>query len=132
MIVLAISLFLHENVNSVTDKDRFSIGNYVENPQKYGGINGEHLVKIVNISQDHFYINFGNRDVKVIGNIERPTLGESTVFLNYKKNGVIELIDFHNYNYNYVLYGFSVFAFILFIIIFFMEWKITWRGFEDA
>jgi len=64
--------------------------------------------------------------------IKRPIYGETLVYVHYRKDGIIELIDYHNYDYNYFLYIISFFAFIVFIIIFLKEWKITRRGFEDA
>ena len=113
--------------------ERFTHDNYLENPQKYGGVKYERMGKIISISQDHFYFELGARDIKVIGSgIKRPILGETVVYVHYRKDGVIELIDYHNYNYNYLLYGVSFIALLIFIMIFFKEWKITWRGFKDA
>ncbi len=134
MVILVVTIFLHDNVRSVEqDKEGFTVANYLENPQKYGNQKIESMVKIISISQDHFYINLGSRNIKVIGSgIKRPVLGETAVFLDYRKDGIIELIDYHNYNYNYLLYVVSFFAIIIFIIIFFKEWKITPRGFKDA
>ena len=114
-------------------KEGFSLDRYLENPQKYGGIKAERMVKIINISQDHFYLDLSNTPIKVYGSgVKKPVYGETLVFLNFRKDGIIELIDYHNYNYNYFLYIISIFAFSIFIIIFFKEWKITARGFKDA
>lgn len=132
--ILVAVLLLFDNLDySASNKDGFTITKYLENPQKYGGIKLENFGRIVNISQDHFYLNIGSRDLKVYGSgIKRPVLGEIVVYINYNKNGRIEMIDYHTYDYNYILYGISFFALIVFMIIFFMEWKFTRRGFEDA
>jgi len=132
--ILVAVILLFDNLDySASNKDRFTITKYLENPQKYGGIKLENFGRIVNISQDHFYLDIGSRDLKVFGSgIKKPVLGEIVVYINYNKNGRIEMIDYHTYDYNYVLYGLSFFALIVFMIIFFMEWKFTRRGFEDA
>jgi len=134
VLILIVSLFIRDNVRSMDKaKEGFTVNNYLENPQKYGGVKLENFGRIVNINQDHFYLNIGGRDLKVYGSgIKRPILGEIVVYINYNKNGRLEMIDYHTYDYNYVLYGISFFALILFIIIFFREWKFTWRGFKDA
>tara|TARA_B100000315_G_scaffold250857_1_gene284483 strand:+ start:1211 stop:1666 length:456 start_codon:yes stop_codon:yes gene_type:complete len=133
-LILLLTIFLYDNVKGINKaKEGFTIEKYMENPQKFGGIKFEHMARIINISQDHFYVNLGNRDLKVMGSgIKRPIYGETLVYVHYRKDGIIELIDYHNYDYNYFLYIISFFAFIVFIIIFLKEWKITWRGFEDA
>jgi len=134
VLILTVVLLIHDNVRGVDKaKEGFTITKYLENPQKYGGVKLENFGRIVNISQDHFYLDIGSRDLKVFGSgIKKPILGEIVVYINYNKNGRIEMIDYHTYDYNYVLYGISFFALIAFMIIFFMEWRFTRRGFEDA
>lgn len=134
VLILVLTIYVHDNLRDVDKaKEGFTIINYLKNPQKYGDHKAESMAKIINISQDHFYINVGNTNLKVMGSgIRRPVLGETAVFLNYRKDGIIELVDYHNYNCNYVLYFVSFFAIIISIIIFFREWKITARGFKDA
>lgn len=134
LFILIAVLFIHDNVRSVDKaKEGFTITNYLENPQKYGNYKAEGIAKIINISQDHFYANWYNSDIKVLGSgIKEATLGETDVFLKFRKDGVIELINYHNYNYNYLLYAISFLALIVSLIIFFKEWKFTWRGFENA
>ena len=131
---LIVVLFIQDNVRSLNkDEEHFTVTNYFENPQKFGGVKAEHMARIVNISQDHFYVNIGDRDLKIMGSdIKRPVLGETVVYVHYRKDGIVELIDYHNYNYNYFLYGVSFLGLIIFLIIFFHEWKITRGGFEDA
>lgn len=134
ILILIIVLLLIDNISySGAKEEGFTYSNYLENPQKYGGVKLENFGKIVKINQDHFYFDIGSRDLKVYGTgIKRPVLGEIVVYINYNKNGKMEMIDYHTYDYNYVLYGLSVFALFIFMILFFLDWKFTWRGFKDA
>lgn len=133
-IILVIALIFIENKDfSDSNDDIFTISNYIDNPEKYGGVQLENFGRIVEINQDHFYFDIGSMDLKVYGTeIKKPILGEIVVYIDYNKNGKMEMIDYHTYDYNYVLYGLSFFSLIVFVIIFFAEWKITRRGFEDA
>ncbi len=134
LFILVVALFLYDNVYSMyKSENEFTLEKYLENPQKYGGHKGQRFGKIINISQDHFYFNLGDSSIRVSGSgVEKSVYGDTVVFLYYRKDGVIELIDYHHYNYNYLLYVVSFLAFIIFLIIFFNEWKVTWRGFENA
>ena|SRR3989344_9053241 len=130
LFVLITILFFYGNVMDKSyGEDAFNLDNYLKNPQKYGDYKGQVFGKITGINQDSFYIN----SLKVSGSgIIKPVYGETVLFLDFKKDGIIKLIDYHNYNYNYFLYVISFFAFVVFIVIFFKEWKITLRGFKDA
>lgn len=129
--LIVITLALYGNL--IKTNKLPSSRDYLLNPSKYGGYEGEYFGKIINISEDYFYIRVPSTDLKVIGSgIKKPVLGESTFLLYFGRDGFIKLIDYHNYNYNYLLYLFSGFAFIIFLIIFFKEWRITKRGFKDA
>jgi len=132
--MLVVGIFLYDNVKSSSKKEvGFSFKNYFENPPKYSEESYERIGKIVNISPDHFYVKFGDTDIKVTGSgVKKPILGETDVYINFRKDGIIELLGYHNYNFNYVLYGISLFALLILIVIFFMEWKFTFRGFKDA
>lgn len=132
--MLIVTMLIYDNTHTrVIREEVFSLDGYFKDPQKYGDRYYEAMVKIINISNDHLYANIGDKDVKITGSeIKRPVLGETVVYLHYKKDGIIELIDYHNYNHNYILYGISFFALILFVVIFLKEWKFTRRGFKDA
>jgi len=134
VLFLVVGIFLFDNVKSgIKKEDGFSFKNYFENPQKYSEESYERMGKIVNISSDHFYVKFGDMDIKVTGSgVKKPILGETDVYINFRKDGIIELLGYHNYNFNYILYGISLFALIILIVIFFMEWRFTIRGFKDA
>jgi hypothetical protein len=135
LFILIVSIVIYDNVYSKNYNIEHGLVYelYIENPQKYGGFKTESFGKIINISEDHFYFNSGNENIKVFGlGIKKPIFGETAVFLDYKKDGRIELIDYHNYDFNYFLYITSFLAIIVFITIFLKEWKITWKGFKDA
>ena len=133
VLMIFIGLLLYENVPVGDDSEHFSIEKYLKEPDKYANKKMERIIKIKNISNENFYFQWNNNDIKVLGHgIEMPVLGETVVYLNFRKDGIIEMIDYHNYNYNYILYILSFFALVWFVIIFFREWKITRRGFENA
>ncbi len=132
-VILMLFLFAYDNYfTNNRSKNNFTVNNYLANPKEYGGLQLEALGVIGNISENYFYFDMGGRSIKVFGSgIKRPVLGETLVFLDYRKDGVIKLIDYHNYNFNYVLYAVSFLSVIIFILIFFKEWKITLRGFKS-
>ena len=132
--ILIMGFFLYDNAKrAITAKEEFNIRDYLKNPQRYGGQQIESMVKITSMSEDYFYVNLENTKIKIMGSgIKMPVLGQTAVFLDFRKDGTVKLIDYHNYNYNYVLYILSFFALIIFLIMLFKEWKITLRGFKSA
>ena len=68
LFILIVVLFIHDNVNVTLEaEEEFSLNKYLENPQKYGGLQLENFGRIVNISQNHFYFNIGDTELKVFG-----------------------------------------------------------------
>ena len=134
ILILIISLMIYETKYYADySRNNFNLKNYFENPQKYGNYRSEVFGKIVNISQDHFYFDVGGERIKVLGKgIQKSVLGETVLYVEYKKDGNIVMIDYHNYNYNYILYAISFLAVVVFVFLFFKEWKITSRGFKNA
>ena len=134
IVLLIIGLMIYETgYYSIYSKAKFSVRSYLENPQQYGGNKYENFGRIINISQNYFYFDLGGEKIKVLGKgIQKPILGETVLYLDYRKDGTIAMIDYHNYNYNYVLYAISALAVIIFIFLFFKEWKITRKGFKNA
>ncbi len=84
---------------------------------------------IINISEDYFYLHTASSDVRIesfgMPPVRRARYGETVVHGIFREGGITEGLDYHNYDYNYVLYILSFIAFIIFLIIFFKEWKIT-------
>ena len=132
--LLILSLFAYENVISYDKRtEEFGLENYMSNPEKYGGYEKQHFGTITEIHDDYFYFNSIQGELKVYGKgVEKAKFGETVFLLRYRKDGVIELVDYHNYNYNYFLYFISFVALIIFLYIFFREWRFTLKGFEDA
>lgn len=111
----------------------FSFNKYLDNPQLYGGEKVEVFGTFNNVSDEFFYFNIGDKSIKVYGShLTKPIFGETVLHLSFKKDGVIEMIDYHNYNLNYLLYVFSLIAVFILLILFFKEWKITPKGFKNA
>jgi len=134
LLVLIVFLFLYSNVYGAYVSDKiFSIDNYLREPQKYGGNKAQVFGKAVSIGKDYFYFDAGQHTLRVSGaNIEKSAFGESVALLYFRKDGIIELADYHNYSYNYLIYIISFFAVAVFAFLFFKEWKPTYRGFKDA
>ncbi len=122
-------LFVYDNVRSMYVAEHgFTLNNYLKDPQRYGGGRGQRFGKVINTSQDHFYFDLGDSYIKVIGSgVKKSIYGETVIFINFRKDGIIELIDYHNYDYNYLLYLLSFIALVIFLIIFFREWRLTFR-----
>jgi len=132
LFLLLVSLLAYDDIRILEDENIFTLDKYLENPGKYGGAKSQRMGKILEINGDYFFFSGGDKAIKVIGKIERPVLGETLIYVHYRKDGVIELIDYHNYNFNYILYILSLFAIMIFLVVFFREWKLTKRGFKDA
>lgn len=134
LFILIVGLVFYDNVWWMyMGQEVFSLSNYIKNPEKYGDYKGQPFGRIINISQDYFYFDDGDSSFKVIGSgIKKAVYGETVLFLNFRRDGVIELIDYHNYDYNYLLYFLSFIALVIFLIIFLKEWRLGLRGFENA
>lgn len=132
LFLLLATLLVYDDIRILEDENAFTLDKYLENPEKYGGVKSQRMGKIMEINYGYFLFSGSDKPIKVIGKIERPILGETLIYVHYRKDGIIELIDYHNYNFNYILYLISLFAIAVFLIIFFKEWKLTKRGFENA
>lgn len=131
--LLTLGVFIYDNLVIAKEaNDKFTFDSYLKKPNKYGNKQLEIMGIVTNISQNYFYFDVGSKELKVEGSIKRHVLGESAAYLDFKKNGTIELIEYHNYNYNYILYAVSFVALLMFIALFFNEWKPTLRGFKNA
>jgi len=92
--------------------------------------------KIINVSEDHFYFHDDSSDFRIdslgMPKVRKAMYGETVVHVISRGDGTFEGLDYHNYDYNYVLYVISFVAFVIFLVLFFREWKLTFRGFKDA
>ena len=70
------------------------------------------------------------KTIKISNKNNIPVKDAGTFYIR-AENGY-ELIDFHHYRFYYLKFVISAFAVVIFIILFFREWKITSRGFKSA
>ena len=100
------------------------------------GIEGQTFGKVINISEDHFYLRTVSSNIRIdslgMPKVRKAKYGETVVHVIYREKGVVEGVDYHNYDYNYILYVVSFFSLFVLLFVFFKEWKLTLRGFEDA
>lgn len=133
VLIIMVSLVWYDNKVPRNVESGLFLQNYLKNPEKYGGRQVENFGRIINISSDHFYFYTDNTPILVYGSgIKKSRYGETIVFLDYQKNGIISMIGYHNYKYNYFLYFTSVIAIILCAVIFFKEWRLAKGGFKSA
>jgi hypothetical protein len=115
------------------DYKSFLLRQYLQDPPHFGDRKAQLFGKIINMSSNHFYFDNGDTIIRVEGSkIEKSILGETTLYLFFSKDGWIYLLDYHNYNYNYLIYVLSILAIIVFIYMFSREWRVTRRGFTNA
>jgi len=115
--------------------DRYypSVTDFLKDPARFDGRITEQHGPIGNITNESFAAFFGEDSVLVkYSHIEKPKYGFLTFVGYYKKEGYIEAKEIRYNNYNNGKYIFSVVGLIIFLFIFFREWKITSGGFEDA
>ncbi len=135
LILIAALLLAGMMYYSYAEHDRYypSISDFAKNPEKYDGMITEHQMQVYNITNESFMARFGDDSILVkYQNAQKPKFGMLTVLGYYKKEGYIQAIKIRYNNYNNGKYILSVFGLFLFLIIFFREWKITLRGFENA
>ncbi|MBI2663179.1 hypothetical protein HYX15_01465 [Candidatus Woesearchaeota archaeon] len=102
-------------------------------PEKYDGVLTEQYGKIEEIREDGFILALGNEKIFVkSANVRKPIYGTVSVVGIFHKEGFIELKDIHYFDYNTTKYVISIIGLIIFLVIFFKEWKITSRGFKYA
>lgn len=113
--------------------DRYypSVSDFLGNPEKYDGMRIEAVGYARNVTSNSFYLERDGLTVKVIGFgvDDGAYLGISGVLT---KAGYIAGENYR-LNCNYLIkYVASFIGFLLLAIIFFREWKLTFRGFENA
>ncbi|MBI2667952.1 hypothetical protein HYX17_04260 [Candidatus Woesearchaeota archaeon] len=104
-----------------------------ENPEKYDGILTEQYGLVDEIKEDSFILASGDSKILVkANNIREPTQGSVNIIGVFNKEGFIKLKDIHYSDYNNTKYFVSIIGLIMFLFIFFREWRITLRGFKYA
>lgn len=111
-----------------------SADTFLSNPAKYDGKQTEFAGPVINVSKDSFYMSVNHRPIKIYySKLENPKLGQIYIKAKLNKDGTANALDSHNLSYNYLKYAISFFGLIIFIIIFFREWRLKkWRLVENA
>jgi hypothetical protein len=110
-----------------------SIKDLNENPERYDQLLTEQYGRIKEFREEGFILLSGNEEILVkTKEIRKPIQGSLSILGIFHKEGFIELSDVHYFDYNNSKYVVSVIGLIIFLFIFFKEWKITSRGFKHA
>tara|TARA_Y100000310_G_scaffold202322_1_gene202456 strand:- start:474 stop:893 length:420 start_codon:yes stop_codon:yes gene_type:complete len=123
------------SIFSLTQYDNYypSIKDLNENPERYDQLLTEQYGRIKEFREDGFILLSGNEEILVkTKNIRNPIQGSLSILGTFHKEGFIELNNIHYFDYNNSKYVVSVIGLIIFLFIFFKEWKITSRGFKHA
>ena len=98
VLILFVLLFAHQNVWN-QDRERFHIDRFIEDPLTYGNHTGQRFGKIVVVQPETFDFNDGDKVIRIEGSgVVASTLGETVIFLDYRLDGRMVLIDYHNYD----------------------------------
>ena len=108
------------------------INSYLQNPDEHKGKELYSTGKILEITKDYFIFDTGLKEIKITHNknikITLTKFGLTEILVT-EKEGEFNLITHHNQNYNFSKYILSGIGFIIFLLIFSKEWKLTKRGF---
>lgn len=128
---LFLSIILYYEVYK---KDYISVHDFLKNPEENSGYNRSVMGPYGGSFEGGFYVIYNKEPVMVLydGEYTPPRYGEVLVYGTTNKNGYVDVVGIHNYDYNYFLYAASFLAIIIVLVFFFKEWKITPRGIEDA
>ena len=104
------------------------------NPALYSGKKFTFIGPVINTTSSSFYMSVNHKPLRVnYQNLQKPILGQIYVLATLNNDGSANALDVHDLSYNYVKYFISFFAFIIFLVIFFKEWKFKkWRLVENA
>ena len=92
---------------------------------KYEGAETEFTGHLINLSEDYFYMSVNQVPLKVYFSGQKsPKSGQIYAHIILNRDLTATAIETHNMNYNYLKYYVSALGFILFLLIFFKEWKI--------
>ena len=85
-----------------------------------------------NVSSSSFYMYVNHRALKVYyKSLQKPFLGQIYVLGTLNVDGTANALDVHDLSYNYLKYFISFFALVIFLFIFFKEWKFKKWGFVE-
>ncbi len=134
-VIVGITGLILMSIFSLTNYNNYypSIKDLNENPSRYDGILTEQYGLIKEIKEDSFILVSGDSRILVkANNIREPTQGSVNILGVFNKESFIELKNIHYSDYNNTKYLVSIMGLIMFLFIFFREWRITFRGFKYA
>lgn len=107
---------------------------FLANPQKYAGKETEFAGSFINSTAGSFYLDANKRLLKIYyPHLEKPVLGQVYARVRLNPDGTATALEVHKLSYNYIKYIISFLAFIIFLFIFFREWKFKrWGLVENA
>jgi len=109
-----------------------SIDDFLSDPSKYAGRHTEFAGHVLNVSEQSFYMLVNQKPLNVYySGLEKPVWGQVYARVELNRDGTATALDVHNLSYNYIKYAISFFAFFLFLLIFFREWKFKGWGFVE-
>jgi len=133
---IAIFLFFLLSADFYLSKKYYapSSDSFLDNPSKYKGRLSEFAGPVLNSSAGWFYMSVNKRPLKVYySGVEKPKFGQLYVHVMLNGDGTATALEVHKLSYNYLKYIISFFASIIFLIVFFNEWKLRkWRLAENA
>lgn len=134
--VIFLLIFILLSIDFYLSKKHYvtSIDEFLSDPPKYAGRPTEFAGSVLNVSEQSFYMLVNQKPLNVYYNeLEKPAWGQVYARVELNSDGTATALDVHNLSYNYVKYAISFFAFFLFLLIFFREWKFKgWRFVENA
>ena len=102
-----------------------TIGEFISSPAQHEGTETEFTGPLINLSETYFYMSVNQVPLKVYFSGQKsPKSGQIYARVILNRDLTATAIETHNMNYNYFKYYVSAFGFILFLLIFFKEWKI--------
>lgn len=130
-LILVLSIILYYEVYK---KGRVVIYDFIENPEENHGYTLSIMGPYGGSFDKGFYIIYNQKPVKILygGDYIPPRYGEVLVYGTLQSDGYVKIVGIHNYDYNYFLYAASFLSFIVMIIFFLKEWRITLGGIKNA
>ena len=118
-IVLSADFYLSKN-DYAPSSDAF-----LDKPMQYAGQYAEFAGSVMNITAESFYMRVNQKPLKIhYSGLKKPKFGQVYVWAKLNADGTVKGLEVHNLSYNYAKYIVSFFAFIIFLFIFFNEWKL--------
>lgn len=117
-IILSVDFYLSKKYYSPSSDD------ILANPKEFSGKKFTFIGPVINASSSSFYLYINHRPLRVhYKDLQKPVLGQIYILATINHDGTANALDVHDLSYNYIKYFISFLAFIIFLFIFFREWK---------